>query len=334
MTPTLSVSQLEDFIRRKMRMSHIYQPVTLKTLLENGGEATVEQIAKALLSHDQSQIEYYGIRTKNMVGKVLTQNGVVEPVKSGRSTAGYRLNTDNLTEAHRASLSALCDERLDEYIDKRGQAIWGHRGAGRDYIPGSIRYKVLKRAKYRCELCGAHEDQTALQIDHIIPKARGGSDDLSNYQALCATCNANKRDTDDTDFRGILDSYNHRKDNCVFCNLDSGRIINENELCFAIRDGYPVTKLHTLIIPKRHVSDYFDLYQTERNAIEAMLHQQREAIQDADPTVDGFNLGVNAGASAGQTVFHVHMHLIPRRRGDQDNPKGGIRGVIPEKQKY
>ena len=334
MTPTLSVSQLEDFIRRKMRMSHIYQPVMLKTLLENGGEVTVEQIAKALLSHDQSQIEYYGIRTKNMVGKVLTQNGVVTPVKSGRSTTGYRLNTDNLTEAHRASLSALCDERLDEYIDKRGQAIWGHRGAGREYIPGSIRYKVLKRAKYRCELCGAHEGQTALQIDHIIPKARGGSDDLSNYQALCATCNANKRDTDDTDFRGILDSYNHRKENCVFCSLDSGRIVSENELCFAIRDGYPVTELHTLIIPKRHVSDYFDLYQTERNAIEAMLHQQREAIQNADPTVDGFNVGVNAGVSAGQTVFHVHMHLIPRRRGDQDNPKGGIRGVIPEKQKY
>lgn len=92
-------------------MLHVYQPVMLKTLLENGGEATVEQIAKALLSHDQSQIEYYGIRTKNMVGKVLTQNCIVEPIKSGRSTTGYKLNAASLTESHRESLSALCDER-------------------------------------------------------------------------------------------------------------------------------------------------------------------------------------------------------------------------------
>ena len=125
MTSTLSASQLEDFIRRKMRMSHIYQPVMLKTLLENGGEATVEQIVKALLSHDHSQIEYYGIRTKNMVGQVLMQNGVVEPVKSGRSTTGYRLNIDKLTEAHRASLSALCNHGLGVCKISSGR---GHMG--------------------------------------------------------------------------------------------------------------------------------------------------------------------------------------------------------------
>ena len=325
---------LEDFIKNKMRMSHIYQPVMLKVLLENDGQASVEQIAKALLGHDQSQVEYYSIRTKTMVGKVLTNNGVVTPIKDGTKITGYRLVEEGLTDSERASLSAICDARLDHFTNSRGDAIWSHRGAGREYLPGSIRYQVLKRAKYRCELCGALEGQAALQVDHIVPKARGGADDLTNFQALCSTCNTNKRDTDDTDFRGIAETYNDREADCIFCELDDARIVAENELCFAIRDAFPVTQHHTLIIPKRHVADYFDLYQPERNAIEAMLHIQRQKILDHDPTVTGFNVGINAGQSAGQTVFHVHVHLIPRRDGDVSDPKGGVRGVIPSKQKY
>jgi ATP adenylyltransferase len=87
-------------------------------------------------------------------------------------------------------------------------------------------------------------------------------------------------------------------------------------------------------IPKRHVADYFDLHQPERNAIDQMLQEQRTAILALDSTVTGFNVGINAGKSAGQTVFHVHVHLIPRRDGDVVDPKGGVRGVIPSKQKY
>ena len=118
------------------------------------------------------------------------------------------------------------------------------------------------------------------------------------------------------------------------CELGAGRVVDENELCVAIQDAYPVTPLHTLVIPKRHLADYFELYQSERNAIEAMLHQQRQAIMDADSSVTGFNVGINAGQSAGQTIFHVHVHLIPRRDGDVDDPRGGVRGVISTKQKY
>jgi diadenosine tetraphosphate (Ap4A) HIT family hydrolase len=82
------------------------------------------------------------------------------------------------------------------------------------------------------------------------------------------------------------------------------------------------------------VADYFDLRQPERNAIETMLHEQRQSILDQDNTVTGFNVGINAGASAGQTVYHVHVHLIPRRDGDVVDPRGGVRGVIPIKQRY
>ena len=325
---------LEEYINKRMQMSHIYQPVMLKVLLENSGEASVDQIASALLTYDQSQVEYYGKRTKQMVGKVLTKNGVVEPIRSGRATKGYRLNSEALTEAQRASLIVKCDNSISDYLDKRGDRIWQHRASESGYVSGSTRYNVLKRAKYRCELCGAHETQVALHVDHIMPRSKGGPDDLSNFQALCQTCNTNKRAEDDTDFRGILDSYSDRDADCVFCNNCAGRIIAENELCFAIRDGFPVTDLHTLIIPKRHVADFFDLYQPELNAIHDLLSRQRQSIMHEDKTVTGFNVGINAGKSAGQTVFHVHIHLIPRRNGDVEEPRGGIRGVIPRKQSY
>lgn len=334
MNSSPSFQQLETYIRDQMRMSHVYQPVMLQLLLENCGVASTEDVAKALLSYDRSQVEYYEIRTKNMVGKVLTQNGVIEPVKDGRRIVGYKLAASDLSEQETAALVELCRQRLSAYIAQRGDGIWGHRGIADGYVPGSVRYDVLKRAKNRCELCGAHEDQAALHVDHIVPRAKGGSDDQSNFQALCITCNTNKRDRDDTDFREVLASYSVRDEACLFCSIDEDRVIGENELCYAIRDGFPVTPLHTLVIPKRHVADYFDLYQPELNAIQSMLREQREQILSADPAVTGFNVGINAGAEAGQTIFHVHVHLIPRRIGDVADPRGGVRGVLPEKQKY
>jgi ATP adenylyltransferase len=334
MSANLTYQQLEAYIRAQMRMSHVYQPVMLRVLLENGGTASTEDVAKALLSYDRSQVEYYEIRTKNMVGKVLTQNGVIEPIKDGRRITGYKLTSGHLTEEETGALVDLCQQRLTDYINQRGDGIWGHRSISDGYVPGSVRYEVLKRAKYRCELCGAHEEHAALHVDHILPRAKGGSDDLSNFQALCVTCNTNKRDRDDTDFRGVLETYKERETDCLFCGIDSGRIIAENELCYAIRDGFPVTPFHTLIIPKRHVADYFDLYQPELNAIQSLLRDQRKQIMTADPTVSGFNVGINAGSEAGQTIFHVHVHLIPRRKGDVAEPRGGVRGVIPDKQKY
>ena len=97
---------------------------------------------------------------------------------------------------------------------------------------------------------------------------------------------------------------------------------------------FPVTDLHTLIIPKRHVADYFDLFQPELNAIQDLLAHQKESIIHDDKSVTGFNVGINAGKSAGQTVFHVHVHLIPRRDGGVEEPRGGVKGVIPNKQSY
>lgn len=120
---------------------------------------------------------------------------------------------------------------------------------------------------------------------------------------------------------------------CIFCNLPQSEKIAESDLCFAMFDGFPVSKGHVLIIPKRHVADYFDLTDEEIMAMQHMMKEIKERL-DEEFSPDGYNVGVNVNEAAGQTVFHVHMHLIPRYRGDVENPRGGVRGVIPHKQKY
>jgi diadenosine tetraphosphate (Ap4A) HIT family hydrolase len=116
--------------------------------------------------------------------------------------------------------------------------------------------------------------------------------------------------------------------------MESSRKIDENDLFYVIRDGFPVTSLHTLIIPKRHVETYFGLTEAEVLSMNILINKHKELIEMEDTTVAGFNIGMNCGEDAGQTVFHCHVHLIPRRKGDMDEPKGGVRGVIPDKRTY
>ncbi len=121
---------------------------------------------------------------------------------------------------------------------------------------------------------------------------------------------------------------------CIFCQLPKERIIAENEHCLAFHDLYPVTDKHTLIIPKAHRTDYFELTPEELDSVNDLIKQQKEKILLEDKNVTGFNIGANCGEDAGQTVFHCHIHLIPRRKGDMENPKGGVRHVIPDKGHY
>jgi diadenosine tetraphosphate (Ap4A) HIT family hydrolase len=121
---------------------------------------------------------------------------------------------------------------------------------------------------------------------------------------------------------------------CLFCSVHRERVIYENTLAFAIRDGFPVASLHTLVIPKRHVEEYFGLNTDELLACHELLHLCKKDILELDHSVKAFNIGVNSGSLAGQTVFHCHIHLIPRREGDVENPRGGVRHVIPGKGYY
>lgn len=121
---------------------------------------------------------------------------------------------------------------------------------------------------------------------------------------------------------------------CPFCNPDSEReLIVESATAYSIYDKFPVNEGHALIIPKRHCFDYFDLTFKEQAACAFMLNKVKEIVSDRFKP-DGFNVGINVGEKAGQTVSHVHIHLIPRYDGDVEDPRGGVRGVIPDKRKY
>ena len=125
------------------------------------------------------------------------------------------------------------------------------------------------------------------------------------------------------------------RSDCPFCGKKiETRIIAQEGTVIAIRDKYPVTNMHTLILPRRHISDYFEFTSKEREDSARLLRSLREEILKQDPSVTGFNVGVNCGISAGQTIMHAHIHLIPRRDGDIPNPRGGVRGVIPAKMDY
>ena len=125
------------------------------------------------------------------------------------------------------------------------------------------------------------------------------------------------------------------QEDCIFCKKINCKILKQLKYFFIIRDTvYPVTEHHTLIITNRHISDFFELSDEENIELNQILKDQKKELKDLDSNISGFNVGVNIGKDAGQSIMHCHIHLIPRRKGDVEDPRGGVRGVIPERQKY
>ena len=120
---------------------------------------------------------------------------------------------------------------------------------------------------------------------------------------------------------------------CPFCTLTHRHIVAANELAAAVRDEFPVSPGHTLIVPRRHAASFFTITTEERNAMLSLLDAAK-AVLDEEFDPDGYNIGINDGAAAGQTVAHLHLHLIPRYEGDRPDPRGGVRWILPEKAKY
>jgi len=192
----MDFATLKTFISNDMKMSHIYQPFLIRSLLDADGSATVRSLAQMLLVLDESQIAYYEKILKSMPLKVLRGHGVL-----ARNGELVTLATDKLTIEQKAVLRRLCEERIQRFIESRGLAVWDHRMANRELVPDSIRYRVLKAANGKCVLCGVSAADARLHVDHIIPRSQGGSNDIENLQCLCEACNLGKSNKDDTDFR-------------------------------------------------------------------------------------------------------------------------------------
>ena len=305
-------------------MSHIYQPLLIKTLVESEGISTTRKIALEFLRYDESQIQYYERVVKSMPVKVLLNHDVITKEKNQVS-----LNTETLSFSQRQKLISLCDSKLNEFLESRGLKLWDYRLIDNP-VPDSLRYKVLKKSNFRCDLCGATKNDRPLDVDHIIPRSRKGKTEESNLQVLCSKCNRSKRNKDDTDFRDT--EFVDKDKNCPFCKkIDK---VAENNSVFAMKDNYPVSEGHLLIIPYRHTENFFSMTEVERSNAMELIRVLKNQLEESDSSITGFNIGMNSGESAGQTVMHSHIHLIPRRDGDTRNPRGGVRGVILGKMDY
>lgn len=131
-----------------------------------------------------------------------------------------------------------------------------------------------------------------------------------------------------------IDSRKAMSKGCIFCQLKNDEIAIDGKLAFVFADNFPVTIGHSLIIPKRHFESFFDINDEELLEINSLIKLRKKQLLNQDKTIEGFNIGTNIGIAGGQSIFHVHIHLIPRRSGDVENPKGGIRGIIPNKKEY
>ncbi|WP_421738367.1 HNH endonuclease [Caulobacter sp.] len=289
-------------------MSHVYQPLMIRTMLAGGGAATRRQIATAFLGADLSQLEYYEEITKGYPQQTLKRHQLIE-----HERGVYRLASEAApsNEWERAALIAVCDAKVADYIARRQDAIWRHRAQNFEPIPGTIRYQVLVRARGRCEACGVSNEVRALQVDHIIPRTAGGSNDLWNFQALCSLCNVQKLNKDATDFHAAHQAFDHRQSGCMLCAPTEGEVFEENELMFAVHDPDPGAD-RILIAPKRHVIDRFDLWQPEINASWQLESALATKLRASDDSIIGFRIGSGTDRVAGVGV-HYRTHLTPVR---------------------
>lgn len=230
----------------------------IRTILEGGGAATRRQIATAISAADLSQVEYYEQVVARYPAKVLRNRGIVDYDKGVfRLSETYR----QVSEWERAELRALCDKRVADFVAQRQDRIWAHRSANTDPVPGSLRWQVISRALGRCEACGVSSAERALEVDHIVPRSKGGSNELWNLQALCSLCNVQKLDRQAIDFHSIKAEASQSHPRCKLCNAPTFEDL-ENELGRVV-----VASSILLVAPRRHGASYVQLWQPEINAL-------------------------------------------------------------------
>lgn len=294
--------RLLAFLDQQMSMSHIYQPVMLKTLLAGNGVASRREIAAAFLAEDQSQLEYYDEIVKRYPTQTLKRHGIIDHER-GR----YRLRDpySPVDVEERAALIAICDAKLADFVERRQQMVWKHRSQNFDPVPGSIRWRVLRRAMGRCEACGISAAERALHVDHVIPRSWGGSNDVSNFQALCSTCNVQKLNGDATDFRAAAEALAHRSAECPLCDPPATELVGGNALAVATAVAGRTGHFH--IAPRRHGAGYFMLFQPELNAMRALELALADRASSLGLDVRTASLSIAAQGVGEHCVMHYQF---------------------------
>ena len=272
-----------------MQMTHVYQPVMIETLLKNGGTASAQQIAEEFLSRDLAQLEYYIEIVDRWPRRTLKHHGVIAESGRGSRNRVFELNAKGLTREQRGDLEAMCRRRLQGYIRKKKEKHEGVSGAPGP-ISGSTRYDVLAKSAGRCVACGVSSQERRIDVDHIIPRRRGGPDHISNLQPLCYKCNAQKRDRDDMDFLLQINRRAFGHKGCPLCARPKMGI--ENPLAGAVELDPPGSYA---VVPKRHTPSYFDLRPPEIYMMHDMVEQLRGHLKKKDGRILEFRVSLETG---------------------------------------
>ncbi|WOV93548.1 MAG: HNH endonuclease [Candidatus Nitrosoabyssus spongiisocia] len=288
-----------------MKLTHIYQPLMIKTLLEHSNKATVEDIAKKFLDNDKSQLEYYKKITKRWPHITLKRHKVISYEKETYTL----LLDDHITNKEKNRLIELCDCRLQEFVDGNPMII-NARNIDNRIVSGSLRYDVFAKSKTRCVACGISTFNSSLHVDHIFPISRGGKTKIDNLQALCYKCNTEKGNRDDTDFIKWDNRLKYRNVKCTLCKITEP--IKENNMAQAVYVIDTDIKLHSMVIPKRHVDTFIDLIPAERHLCLELVDLLKEDILVKDKTVNKFH--VSFDSTGNKTTPHCCINIIPNRQ--------------------
>jgi hypothetical protein len=192
----MTFDELLKFVEEDLRMSHVYQPLLISFLVQSGGAATVRQLAQEFALADEASVLHYEKRIKEMPIPVLAKRGVVS-----KKHNFVELQVDDLTYAQSSRIRAACEKRIADFLESRGVDVWSGL-LEMDPVPSTVRFDVLKRDR-KCVLCGAAPEinsEVRLHVDHIVPRSKGGSNEMSNLQVLCSECNLGKSNRDNTAF--------------------------------------------------------------------------------------------------------------------------------------
>ena len=298
----MKYGDLENFIHKKMRMTHIYQPIMIKTLLKSGDNtASVEEIARNFLDNDDSQVNYYKKITKRWPHITLKKHNIVS-YKKNRYTL---LIDEKLSHQEKDKLLELCDLRLNEFIDKDP---WIQKRRELERIsPGkSMRYDVLSKSKGVCIACGARPPAASLHIDHIMPASLGGLTEMGNLQALCYLCNTQKRNRDDLDFLRAHKRLQFRNKKCSLCKKKKD--IKSNSMAYAVKAKHSIPDMH-LIIPNRHVTSFMDLIPAEKQLCLVLVDEVMDHIKNENSAVTDFQVS----GFDGRHNKHCSISIVPTR---------------------
>ena len=292
---------LSDFILKRMRMTHIYQPLMIRTLLKSDdNRATADDIASEFLHQDISQLKYYKAIVKRWPHVTLVKKRNI--VSYNRGIYKLRLDHD-LSDEERQDLIEKCNLRINEFIDK-DPMIRKFRELDRKSVSGSVRFHVLAKSKGVCMACGAKSTEAFLHVDHIVPKSLGGLTELDNLQALCYKCNTQKRNRDETDFMLWHKRLEFRNPKCKLCKKPH-KTDSENRMAYAIPESG--TDAGSIVVPVRHVGSFAEMIPAEMHLCMALIGDVLTDMRKKMPEAE-FGVSWLDGLREG----HCRIRIMPR----------------------